>query len=280
MTEIIRWAVNLKNLRPSKEELIKAVSCVQSEEKERLMKFHFRDDFDSSLVGRLLQRKFVNEFGKIPYSDINFSRDAKGKPFLNNQLTSQITFNVSHQGDYTVLAGFTSDNYQSEIGIDVMKIHYQGGKSITDFFRLMNKNFSDEEWTNIKKHSMERDQLKAFMRHWCLKESYVKNIGVGITIDLRKISFEITEDHLTTSNIVRSTKVRVNDIPMDNWKFEEHLIDENHCLAIALREVNNSATAPFRLINIKELLENSKKVTELDEQYCELVFTKIYKQLK
>lgn len=277
MTEIIRWAVNLKNFRLSKEELIKAVSCVQSEEKDRLSKFHFRDDFDSSIVGRLLQRKFVNELGDLPYSEINFSRDEKGKPFITNKLNTQIRFNVSHQGDYTVLAGFVSDNSQSGIGVDIMKIDYCGGKSISDFFRLMSKNFSDVEWINIKKPLNNFDRLKVFMRHWCLKESYVKSIGVGIATDLQKISFEIIEDQLKTSDIIKSTSLKVDGVPMVNWKFEEHLIDENHCLAIALNELNSHITSSFRFINSKELLENSSNVTEADEQYCEMVFSKIYK---
>ncbi|KAL5290073.1 AASDHPPT family protein [Megaselia abdita] len=279
MSEIVRWAVNFKNFRPSKEELVKAVSCVQSEEKDRLIKFHFLDDFYSSLIGRLLQRKFVNEFGSLGYSDIHFSRDEKGKPIVNNKLNSHIKFNVSHQGDYTVLAGFVADKCQSGIGVDIMKIDYKGGKSIPEFFRLMTKHFSIVEWSNIRKHLKEREQLKSFMRHWCLKESYVKNIGVGITVDLQKISFEIHEDQLMTSNIVESTKLKVNGVSMVNWRFEEHLIDEDHCVAIALSDVQNCATGPFRFFNSEELLENSRQVTEFDEQYCEQVFTKAFKKL-
>lgn len=278
MTEIIRWAVNLRNFRPSKEELIKAVSCVQLEEKDRLMKFHFREDFDSSLVGRLLQRKFVNDYTHLEYSDINFSRDDKGKPFLTNELSTQIRFNVSHQGDYTVLAGFVSDNKSGGIGVDIMKIDYCGGKSLSDFFKLMTRNFSDVEWLSIKKHSTERERLKKFMRHWCLKESYVKNIGVGITVNLQKVSFGIIEDQLTTTNIVNSTKLEVNDVPIVDWKFEEHLIDENHCLAIAISGIQNNVVSPFRFITLQDLLENSKKVTDDDVQYCEVICNKLYKQ--
>lgn len=278
MVEIIRWAVCLRNFRPSREELIKAVSCIQADEKDRLMKFHFREDFDSSLIGRLLQRKFVTEFGNLPYADIQFLRDAKGKPFINNELESELTFNISHQGDYTVLAGFKSNN-KSGIGVDIMKIDYSGGKSVSDFFRLMTKNFSDIEWKNIKKHAAERENLKAFMRHWCLKESYVKNIGIGITIDLQKISFEINDDEHTTCNILKSTKLKVNDIYMFNWVFEEHLIDEDHCVAIALSEVDNFVSKSFHFLSLKELLENCKKVTDFDEEYCEHVFSKTYKKV-
>lgn len=281
MSEMVRWAVNLKHFRPSKEELMKAVSCIQTEEKSRLMKFHFRDDFDSSLVGRLLQRKFVNEFGCVPYSDIQFLRDEKGKPFINNELNSKLLFNVSHHGDYTVLGGLVvSKDIQSQpgVGVDLMKIEYSGGKPINEFFRLMNKNFSEVEWKHINKHLLERERLKSFMRHWCLKESYVKNIGVGITIDLRQISFEIIEDELTTSSVVRSTKLRVNDVLLDNWIFEEQLVDQDHCVAIALSNIEDIPHQSFDSLTIKQLLENSMNISDLDEQYYNLVTTKPYKK--
>lgn len=276
MTEITRWAVNLKHFCPSKEELVKAVSCVQSEEKERLLKFHFREDFNSSLVAQLLQRKFVNEFSDLPYSNIHFSRDEKNKPFLTNKLDTQIRFNVSHQGDYTVLAGFVS-NIKCGIGVDLMKIDYCRDKPISSFFNLMKRNFSDLEWANINKHSKQKERLKKFMRHWCLKESYVKNIGVGITVDLQKISFEIIEDQLTTSNIVESTKLKICDVHLVDWKFEEHLLDEDHCAAIAISGIQNGISAPFRCMTLNELLERSKTVTDEDDKYCELILTKIKK---
>uniref|UniRef100_T1H3P4 holo-[acyl-carrier-protein] synthase n=1 Tax=Megaselia scalaris TaxID=36166 RepID=T1H3P4_MEGSC len=131
MTEIVRWAVNLKNFRPNKDELIRAVSCIQDHEKSRLMKFVYRDDFDSSFVGKLLQRKFVNEFGKVAYSGILFFQDLKGKPFINHDLSERIKFNVSHQGDYTVLAGLVADSSpDSGIGVDIMKVEYTGGKPL------------------------------------------------------------------------------------------------------------------------------------------------------
>lgn len=278
MTEVTRWAVNLKNFILSKDELIKAVSCIQADEKKRLLKFHFREDFDSSLVGRLLQRKFVNELGNLPYSDIHFSRDEKNKPILNNKLNKHIHFNVSHQGNYTVLAGCVSAN-PFGIGVDLMKIDYCGGKPISSFFDLMKNNFSDVEWVSINKHSTEKERLKKFMRHWCLKESYVKNIGVGITVDLQKISFEIIEDTLSTFNIVESTILSINDVSLADWKFEEHLIDEDHCVAVALYGLKEFRTSPFRLITQKELLQNSNRVTEDDDKYCELILTKKYKHL-
>ena len=57
----------------------------------------------------------------IPYNKIVFARTEKGKPYLKNEVSTtfpNFNFNVSHQGQYAVLAA--EPEYQ--VGIDVMQI--------------------------------------------------------------------------------------------------------------------------------------------------------------
>ena len=67
-------------------------------------------------------RKVIAESLSIPYKEIKLSRTEKGKPFLENhaQHFPNFNFNVSHQGEYAVLAA--ESEYQ--IGVDVMQIEY------------------------------------------------------------------------------------------------------------------------------------------------------------
>lgn len=276
--EQIRWAFNLKNWRPTLEDLLKATACIQPEEKQRLAKFVFRDDFDASLIGRLLMRKFVNETTSADYASIVFSRDLKGKPYITDNVgnsNSVIDFNVSHQGSYSVLAGSCLG---SKIGVDIMKIEYTGGKSLDEFFRIMTRNFSIMEWESIKKSSDNNEKLKAFMRHWSLKESYVKNIGVGITVDLQKISFS-TRDALEMNHIVTNTCLDVDGIRQPNWRFEESLLDPEHIVAVALEnpEKDCKNISSFETISYEQLMENSSPLLENDEEYCQKVLAKQYK---
>jgi phosphopantetheinyl transferase len=53
-----------------------------------------------------------------------------------------ILFNVSHQGDLAVLAGVTGCLPGHLLGVDVMKFEYCGGKTLSEFFRIMARNFS------------------------------------------------------------------------------------------------------------------------------------------
>lgn len=287
----VRWAVDLSQWKPTLHDITFASSCIQSEEKERLMKFHFRDDFNASLIGRLLMRKFIKDYTDIPYNEIHFNRDNKGKPILSNQLENfqHIDLNVSHHGSFSILTGITQnkllltssvetqndDNNNIRIGTDIMKIEYSGGKPLNEFFRLMNRNFSYDEWKFIKNQRTEFDQLKAFMRNWCLKECYVKNIGVGITINLQRISFNIKTEELTLNSIVNDTILKIDDTILNNWKFEEHLLDENHCAAISIKNPpSDYIPNNFEFLTFNDLLKNAIPLQELDESYARKVFCK------
>lgn len=286
-----RWAFDLSAWRPNRHDLLLATACVQPEEKERLAKFVFRNDFDASLIGRLLLRKFVNDSTNSPYESIRFERDARGRPCLGGALRGHpIDFNVSHQGNYAVLAGLVATDttrkvepLKTRVGVDVMKIEYTGGKPLHEFFRIMHRNFSPTEWSYIRSRSGgEWAETQAFMRHWCLKESYVKNIGVGITVDLQSISFSVNTPVLSTQSAVTDTRLSVDNVPMDNWLFEETLLDNEHCVAVALHGANGFrveplATTPFEVISFEDLMQNSSALLEPDNVYCENVLNKDYK---
>lgn len=268
-----RWAFNFNSWRPSLDELRIATSCIQIEEKERLSKFIFREDFNASLIGRLLMRKFVKKATKLDYDCIKFERDCRGKPFLSDSI---IDFNVSHQGSYSVLAGCL--NEETKIGVDVMKIEYSGGKKLSEFFRLMNRNFSRDEWIYINNRENDLSKIEAFMRNWCLKESYVKNIGVGITINLEKISFDIKTDVLSQKPI-SNTILKVDDVLMKDWTFEESLIDNDHCVAVSLKSPNKcNSINEFEIIDFKEVIADYKSILPIDDEYCQQIIKKEYKK--
>lgn len=273
MKKSVRWAFNWAEWLPSEKEFTMAIQCVQLEEKERLSKFVFRKDVRSSLAGRLLMRKFVNEYGSIPYKDIKFSRDENNKPILEGN-NAGISFNVSHQGNFTVMAGEVKD---VKLGVDIMKLEYVGGKSLSEFFRIMKRTFSDEEWVNIreKKFKAEAEPLANFCRHWSLKESYVKAVGVGITMGLDRIVFKVNSD-LELGRVTTDTEVFVDGRKQD-WLFEESLIDSNHCVAVAL-QVNGKAPdyngAEFKIIDFSSLLQNAVPIYLEDKEYCKKYFEK------
>lgn len=276
-----RWAFDFISWKPSLQDLKIAVSLIQSEEKQRLSKFVFQEDFKASLSGRLLMRHFVRQGMSVDNHQFKLSRDARDKPYLmeidgaSNWDNKVIDFNVSHQGSLACLAGYANDrtetNASLKLGVDVMKIEYTGGKSLAEFFRLMTRNFSSDEWTQIKSFNSNVGKLEAFMRNWCLKESYVKNIGTGITVDLSKISFIISTPDLKEGDVVFDTKLEIDGRQLDDFLFEESLIGAEHCVAVSLHKPpadENYKPIAFELIKFEELIKNATPLTEVDEKYC------------
>ncbi|XP_039963507.1 L-aminoadipate-semialdehyde dehydrogenase-phosphopantetheinyl transferase [Bactrocera neohumeralis] len=289
-----RWAIDLTSWSLTLPQLAQAVAVIQPEERDRLMKFVFLDDFLSSLVGRLLMRKFVSVHSGVDYKDVRFARDVRGKPYwlqAEDKCHNQLSFNVSHQGKFVVLAGISAESdikaaatapttiatSKVGVGVDVMKIEYSGGKNLAEFFRIMQRKFSDSEWRYIRhpQHN-EADQLKAFMRHWCLKEAYVKEIGVGITVDLQKISFtvDITRELDVAASPLTGTKLRRNDLPENDFHFEEHLLEPKYCAAIAFKNCK-PVLGKFELVKIEDLLVATEKASDAEiVEYCREVLKK------
>lgn len=288
----VRWAFRLAHWQAiNKDQIRKAFARIQPEEVERLMKFVFLDDLKASLVGRLMIRNFVVGATGTDNASFRIDRDERGKPYLPGNRS--LDFNVSHQGGFAVLAGWsaTGDGQKSQdiplrLGVDVMKMEYVGGKSVQEFFRLMERNFTSGEWRYIKSGTNPEDHIGRFMRVWCLKESYVKCIGVGITVDLRKIDFHISTPLAKGANTVNlTTRVQLNGQTEDNWHFEETRLDDEHCVAVAINSPGSNSSSAlsikedggFRFIDIEWLIENIdplRREEDIDEDLCSQVLRK------
>lgn len=282
-----RWAFDFRSWKPSLDDLRVAVSLIQPEEKQRLSRFMFQEDFKASLSGRLLMRHFVRRAMGVDNDQFKLGRDAREKPYLMeidgaaNCDKKVIDFNVSHQGSFACLAGYvnnrTDANASLKLGVDVMKIEYSGGKPLAEFFRLMTRNFSDDEWAQIKSFNSNVGKLEAFMRNWCLKESYVKNIGTGITEDLRKLNFQISTPDLNSTKVITDTRLIVDGRELDDFIFEESRIGSEHCVAVSIRnQPSDECHEPcaFKLIEFEELIKDATQLTEPDENYCRDILNK------
>lgn len=266
-----RLAFKFGSWKPTASEWILAAQCVQIEEKERIGKFVFKKDAKSSMIGRLMLRHAVCDSLKIPYNDVQLGRTEKGKPFLKNPVEQFLSFNVSHSGDWTVLATDT----QYDVGIDVMKIEEPGGsRTVEDFFHNMRKQFTAHEWETIRSPGLEIDQLGMFYRHWCLKESFVKAEGTGIGFDLKRIDFRISTLKLQHGRITADTTVFVDGKLQDEWEFQETMLDTNHCTAVAVKK-NDSCRKEdteypqFQIVSFEDLIKNAEPITEPDVAYWE-----------
>lgn len=211
-------------------------------------------------------RKLVSEILNLNYNEIHFERSSKEKPILCKDLHLKyptFDFNLSHQGDYCVFAA----EMDYKVGIDVMKMNYTGGKSISDFFSLMRRQFTPQEWNFIELPGLEKDKLERFYRLWCLKESYVKAIGIGIGYSLQRLSFHCKSTNLNINTINIDTELYIDGELETNWIFQETLLDKWHCVAVAINKSQVGkycAPTNFKFFTYQDLIASAKQLSELD----------------
>ncbi|XP_059694624.1 L-aminoadipate-semialdehyde dehydrogenase-phosphopantetheinyl transferase isoform X2 [Haemorhous mexicanus] len=248
----VRWAFPCGAWRPRRREWLLAAQLVQPEEKERIGQFVFARDAKAALAGRLLMRKLIAEELCIPWNEVRLQRTPKGKPFLaSNLLTinSNYNFNVSHQGDYAVLAA----EPELQVGIDIMKTDLPGSRSIPNFFHIMKRQFTETEWDVIKSMSNEWMQLDMFYRHWALKESFLKAIGVGIGFNLQRIEFNVSPLQLEIGKVYKETKMLLDGEKEEDWTFEVHSMEPNQ--------------PQFTLLTFEDLVASGIPVAPEDSAY-------------
>ncbi|KAE8627598.1 hypothetical protein XENTR_v10007062 [Xenopus tropicalis] len=271
----VRWAFHCSSWAPSQAEWLLCARCVQPEEKERIGQFMFTRDAKAAMAGRLLMRKVIAEKLQIPWDKILLQRTEKGKPFLCYGSSSEyplFKFNVSHQGDYAVLA---AEPYR-QVGVDIMKTDLPGSGSIKEFFRLMDRQFTEKEWHSIRSMNSDWAQLDMFYRHWALKESFIKAIGVGLGFNLQRIEFEVSPVNMDIGKTYKQTKMFLDD-EEETWAFEEILLDNQHHVAVALGEVdqllhqshkiNDVTESTFELLSFEDLMASAVPMSDEDPDY-------------
>lgn len=271
------WAFNSHVWQPTKRQLLLALSALCREEIDRINQFRFQDDFKLCLAGRLMIRKCLQLATQIKWKDILLTRSIKGKPELVNNLEKgeNVYFNISHQGDYTVLAASTKVN----VGIDIMKNVKPNNTDIPSFFKLMKRQFVDPEWSYIHSHEDEFTRLKAFYRLWCLKESYVKATGIGIGPNTASyMRFDIpNKDWLQKSNESKpctKSSLYLHDEKQD-WTFHEYQLDSKHIVALAYDTIASGLSpTPVSFLSIEELLNDAVEYSPTDDNWWDIYQSK------
>ncbi|XP_015781763.1 L-aminoadipate-semialdehyde dehydrogenase-phosphopantetheinyl transferase [Tetranychus urticae] len=257
----LRWIFNCRRWSPSRDDLLAALSCIQEEERDRIFKFYYKKDVKHALIGRLMLRKCVSDCLNINNDQILFTRTDKGKPVLAGQQTeTSFDYNISHDGDYCVLAA----DWISKVGVDISRVKESKEKSTNEYFKTMERIFSHHEWLYIKDTpTLDQSPLHRFHRLWALKESFVKAEAIGIGYELRRIRFECPTECLQINKVNKDTLVYLDDKLSTDWLFEESVVDDKHVIAVALsgdqsilqskRNENNY----FKLLKFEDLITSS-----------------------
>lgn len=152
--------------------------------KKEILKKADINDRKRSLAGDMLVKKYIGKLYGVKKEEIEIKKGCHGKPYV---LNLPVHFNISHSGDYTVVA--ISDR---PIGIDI--------EIIKDFSAILAKKlFNEDELKYISGNSSTRKKSlmqKSFYEIWTAKEAYLKYAGTGLSGGMNSLTFSLNKDRL------------------------------------------------------------------------------------
>lgn len=300
MIKHARWYVNTSKWKPTRNEWLRLNASIADEEVDRVGQFVYQDDSKTALIGRALIRKFVAYSLNVPSNQVVFSRNSKGRPTVCQSYKAHFgpnwpplfDFNVSHSGDYCILVGCWAQEYPANlsaitVGADVMKIIDKTGPELERFLDLMSRRpFTKDEWNTVEQVENEIQKCLNFTRLWCLKESYIKSVGLGLSFGLHRLDFRTSLSSRFTLSIERlrdrfllDTTVLLDGQAERDWVFMETALDTKHLTAIGYHLIQNGSSQLddkymrqlvdesylFEELSIESLLDGLELIRPLDE---------------
>ena len=152
----------------------------------------------------------------------------------------------------------------------------ENSEKIPEFFRLMTRQFTAEEWMQIKSNtdSPLPTQLANFFRFWTLKESFVKGHGHGLGWDLQRLNFKVNSSLEKVGEISDKSELYLDGELAKQWRFEETLLDARHCVATAIKgqgQKGFSRKIPFTFLTCDQILDSLEplNLNQSDSEWSE-----------
>ncbi|WP_421616964.1 4'-phosphopantetheinyl transferase family protein [Brevibacillus sp. TJ4] len=194
--------------------------CFQK--RQQACRFRRREDSLRTVLGDVLVRQIVCRTFQIENDRIAFRRNRFGKPFLPD--FPRFHFNLSHSGKWVVCA--TS---HSRIGIDIEKV-----ESID--LDIAKQFFSNAEYEDLA-NKPDEEKRASFYEIWTLKESYIKAVGMGLSLPLQ--SFAVKTSGSGDIGLYHGLK------QVRSWHFRQYDIDVGYKLAVCSADSRLSGEIAF-----------------------------------
>jgi 4'-phosphopantetheinyl transferase len=156
----------------------RAAAILSAPEKRQISEFKRAGDRETALLSRYLQKKVLSSFLHVRPGEIILRRNRFGRPELKFPAIKNFDFNVSHAGEFIVIAV----NPRGRAGIDIEEIRPVDAALYGDYL-------SDEEKDYIR--SRPERAPEAFYKIWTLREAYLKARGDGLSYPLENFHFHL-----------------------------------------------------------------------------------------
>jgi 4'-phosphopantetheinyl transferase len=196
------------------------------DEQERAARFHFGKDRESFRIAHGALRLILGRYLKVAPTDLHFAHTDFGKPFLTNSETAGLLFNMSHSGDFALIAV----TREREVGVDVefMRDGFATDEVAENFFSVA----EIYTLTGLDPHL----RTQAFFNCWTRKEAYVKARGEGLSMPLDQ--FDVS---LVPGAPAMMLQNRFDKLEASRWIFHDLPVAPGYAGALAIESL---ASAP------------------------------------
>lgn len=130
------------------------------------------------VVHAALRRLVADRLGRTP-GEVKFQIGPHGKPELAAELGASLEFNLTHSGDFALVA----TSRTAPVGVDVERI-----RAFPNALAIARRFFASPEIAALSDLS-DPEQAAAFFNLWTCKEAMVKATGQGIAHALARFEF-------------------------------------------------------------------------------------------
>lgn len=243
---MFRFYFNCHRWKPTRDQWIYANRCLPTNELQRIDEYAYQRDVKFTLIGQLLIRYLLTKVFHENSQLFHIQRTQHNRPFIDSK--PSFDFNVSHHNQLVAIAG----TFDGKVGCDTMIYSKENQTEVN--YRLIEKKFTKNERDFIMKNSWN------FYRLWCLKESYVKWLGIGIGFQLLRLNFHInTNEFDSTKPIISDTRLEIDNKLVNNIRFDEQVIslsdNERQIITLCLSTKHNCQS--FVELTIDDILHGS-----------------------
>eukprot|EP00624_Nannochloropsis_granulata_P007744 evm.model.NODE_932_length_14269_cov_36.301212.2 len=186
--------IGTEAVTPGQWELL--LSLLPEAEAHKVQGFYHDKDRRLALGSLLLQRAATSWVLGPRFKDILIQRtQPHNKPYVEAAGTRipGWNYNVSHQGDWVVLASEPSGT----VGTDIVCLRDRPFQAMTasQYIELFRRHLTPAEQDGLAGLAPkgEAAQYGAFYRVWAMKEAYIKAVGLGLSFPIRRLECSILD---------------------------------------------------------------------------------------